>query len=220
MSAVPAATSAATGNGSAASRYLVNGAAPSGAPLLVTPVPADKPADQMDDAELLALFENTLYPNGGRASAWAYMGGGAQVDTEVVQPDYSDERHTYNLVTLPATMADLKANYEAVFSEKYRTEIVYPGIVEETDRQPPLFIEVDGKLYLNTQTGLGFGLEPDFSHAAVTAKAADYFEVEAPVMDRDIEQETRTFRAVSEGGYWVLENLLFYDIMAEIRQEG
>ena len=173
--------------------------------LMITPVRADDAADQMGQADLLAAFESTIYPNG--MIAFDFINGqNIETDMDVTLPGQG--RAGYAQVLHISNMAELKADDEAIFSAAFCTNTVYPIFLEG---DWPLFIEEDGKLFFNTQAGAGIGEAPDFAGAKVVSTSADAFEIEVAMIGPGSDVGIPfTYRMVKQNGYWVLDNFYFW----------
>jgi len=175
--------------------------------LLFSPAKIGDPADNIDESVLVALLENTLYANGMIIVGWITSGTGLDLDNNSV---YETENAVleYVLVKNIQNMAALKTNCEAVFSKTFLSSHVYSFL---TEGNLPLFVENDGKLYYNKNTGGGVGFAPDFSRATVTGKNADSFEIQVPMCTYDDpDGELFTFKAIQQNGNWVLNSCYYF----------
>ena len=169
--------------------------------LIISPAKIDEPADKMEDTALISLFENTLYYNASKLRGWIL--GELDLDYDSVF-ETNDDRLEYVLVKNISDMAAFKANFEAVFSNALLSKAVYPWVIEG---DTPLFVENDGKLYFNKNTGGGVGFAADFTRANVTAKSENAFEIGVPMITADdSEGEIFIYKIVQQNGKWVLDS--------------
>jgi hypothetical protein len=171
--------------------------------LAISPALVNDPADKMEDSALIDMFETTLYNNAITLISMYVGGFGLDLDWDSF--DNSNERGKYIEVGNIKNIASLKANYEAVFSRGLLDKYIYPVLFE---REVPLFVEYDGKLHYNADTGGGMSAAPDFTRASVTNKSADTFEIEMPMANDAI----FTYKVVQQNGNWVLDSFYVFDL--------
>lgn len=174
--------------------------------LIFTPVKAHTPADKMEDSELIAMFD-TLYKNGCAAGFdWPSGTGGIECNQNgVVAPAWVK-------VTNVASLADLRLNYEAVFSKKLLNCSIYPEFI---DGEEPTFKEIDGELNIHLGGGGGIGASPDLESAIVASKTADSVWIDTKIYaPENVLVTTFTHILVVQNGYWVLDT--FYPFLQGI----
>ena len=174
--------------------------------MVMTPSAAAVSADEMDDAELIAMAE-TLYTNVMKIYNWTGAAG-ISLDHDTVLRKENDDKVVYVAVTSFPNMASLIANCEAVLSKELFAAVVFPQLAEG---EYPLFIEEDGKLYMNMNVGGGVAIIPDYTRAKVIAKTADTFEIEIPMVSLDNEEgEMFVYKAVRQNDNWVLDSHYYF----------
>ena len=120
-----------------------------------------------------------------------------------------DKRANYVLINNINNMKSLEKCMKIIFTDKYLQDIIYPKLFNS---ELPLFIEVDGKLYYNANTGGGIDYNPDFSRAKVVKKTSDSFEIEIPITHLISSEELYTFRVVNQGGKWKIDRDYWFDL--------
>lgn len=174
--------------------------------LIITPVKSDKNADEMDDSELIAMFD-ILYQNGVDAFNWPAGSGGIEHNEN--ESITGADSETWDKVTNIATLMDLHTNYETVFSKKLLDNSVYPEFFEGKHNT---FKEIDGELYIRRGLGVGIGVIPDFNNTKVTSKNPDSFSIETPMLEvGDVVAGTFTHTIVKQNGNWVLDSFVLFD---------
>jgi len=158
--------------------------------------------DLMEDSALIDIFETKLYHNA--INLISQYVGGIGLDLDMDSYDINDERNRYAEVRNIKDIAELKANYEAIFSRGLLDKYVYPGFFEG---ESPLFVEYDGKLHYRADAAGGMRSEPDFARAKVINKSADVFEIEMPMANGEI----FTYKVVQQNGNWVLDSFFYFD---------
>ena len=170
---------------------------------LISPTYTEKTADQMDDSELINILQNNLYHNIRIIQDWICTGGTLQRESATTY-DSGDNRADYQLISNIKDKSALEINIKSIFTDEYSEGKIYPLLFEG---DLPLFVEVDGKLYNNANTGGALTYYPDFTRAKVTSKTADGFDVEVPItyID-DPEGKPYIYKIVLQDGKWLLAN--------------
>ena len=201
--------------------------------LMVDTAAVSRPASGMTDAELISMFKTVVYKNANYI--WeGFFGTGAilNVDKNSIHPAYtkqpeppppsSEQELRGSPYFTPAyevknmkSIAEAKANLEAVFSLRFlNNSIVYPYYIDGVEGSAK-FIEENGKLYYIGYTGpmVESVFAPDFTRAVVKSKNESAFEIEVPMINRfnpDEKGELFAYKVVQQNRYWVLDNFFNY----------
>jgi hypothetical protein len=184
--------------------------------LIISPAAASEPADDMEDADLISMFEATIYKNATDALfGWLLDSGGLDLDeNSILNPEAADWVRPPGIIGPPPpfiyeiknmnSAAQARANLEAVFSFRYLEKTIYPLFIDQ-------FVEQDGKFWYHPLIGGGTAYYADFTRAKVIDKSADAFKIETPmVTPSDQTGELFTYRVGRQNGYWVLDNYYAY----------
>jgi len=125
----------------------------------------------------------------------AWVGEWPQSDDQITV-----DGSTYVYDSAYASVEDLKAATEAVFTQEYATQAFYGSLSE----QPPLFIDQDGKLYRLHIGGWGGDGTADVSTIEVTSQTADTIVFTANVKAEAGPDYTGNYMLVNVNGAWRL----------------
>lgn len=176
--------------------------------LPLSPAYVNKIADELTDSDLIDILQNKLLPSDRIIQNMVCNG-------DYLERDFSstynsrDKRANYVLINNINNMKSLEKCMKIIFTDKYLQDIIYPKLFNS---ELPLFIEVDGKLYYNANTGGGIDYNPDFSRAKVVKKTSDSFEIEIPITHLISSEELYTFRVVNQGGKWKIDRDYWFDL--------
>jgi cell division inhibitor SulA len=168
---------------------------------LIKPAYAEKNADEMTDNELIKLLQNELLPNSRIFQNLICNGDHLERDFTTTY-DSGDNRANYVLIKNFSNKKALESCINDVFTDEYLVNTIYPILY---DSELPLFIEVDGRLYNNAETGGGIDYNPDFSRATVMSKTPDSFEVEVPITHMVDPEGLYIYKVVKQKGNWLLD---------------
>ena len=192
--------------------------------LAFTPTTANIPANEMEDAALISIFEE-IYNKGATINNWRNCVS-FNVDYDIIHTIRVQDKYDvqyFKAKSLP-NIASVKASCELVFSDELLTNRVYP-ILFEGDYH--VFTEVDGALYINADGDYITSFGVDYARAVVIEKTADSFVIEVPMIslwnpDGDIFQ----YKVVKQNGNWVLNDHFhfleqsYYDALNEKYSNG
>jgi hypothetical protein len=195
--------------------------------LLFSPAVADRPANDMEDATLIHIFETFLYKNAKDVlDGWLLSGSGLDLDENSIL-DIETENTGRTLGTIGGAppivyeikniknIAAVKANLETVFSLRLLENTIYPQYFES---EYALFIEKNGKLYYSAAIGGEDSRIVDFTRARVTNKNAHTFEIEVPMTTpSNQEGEWFVFKAEQQNSNWVLDSFYYFESKRQIR---
>lgn len=176
----------------------------------VTPVGVTDGADTMDDAVLIVLFEK-VYNNACVSNDWLLNVVIAYDEDDILPGSEGGTASAaqYAHVTGVDSMDTLKKYLGYCFSDNLLKTYIYPTYFE---CDIPKFIEQDGKLYENINTGGAIQQKPDYQASTVTEKSAASFTVNAPMHGPDnVVLEVYAYTVVQQNGYWVLDSFYFFD---------
>ena len=173
-------------------------------PLTIPALEVDKSVAELYDDELVEIFTKLI--DNYKTYLDIYMSSGLEIDyDDFYMAKVSDDRynrfcHVCNIENASA----LKGLICNVFSARICEDYIYPMLIDGPFCT--LFIEYDGKLYYNVDTG---GVYPYMIHtdtAKVTERGEDSFSISAEVPDVDNTYE-KVYEIGVEDGRWVF----FYD---------
>ena len=125
------------------------GAEENGAVLPVNPVNSEKTAGKMSDGDLIDLLQNELFSNIRIVEDFVCTGGKLQRESDVTY-DSGGSGAEYQLISNVKDKSALERCVNNVFTGEYSKSAVFPVMF---DGEPPLFVEADGRLYNNANTG-------------------------------------------------------------------
>ena len=171
---------------------------------VITPVVAsDSPLD-LNDYDLIDIFQNKIYAN--------YRAWNALIDGTALVLDFNDEYHDENAATEYYRVRNI-LNYDtfceltdAVFTHAFQENTIF---FEYIDFICPLFISYNDRLYFNYNTGGCISLIIDFSTAEIINRTNESFNVSVIVRTHDTE-ERFIYQIANQDGYWVMDNDYWY----------
>ena len=194
------------GSGGAQLTYDIEG-------LVVTPVLVDKGADQLNDEELLAIFD-TLSEQ-ARKTATLFLFEFDEGDT------YEYDKTLYCAITNFKDREDISQNLHAIFSYAYFQSNVRPVLYQmsyPSSSDAPLIMDgIEGKMYLNCASTGSIPLSgPIESGFEIIAREPGSFSVK--LRQEFLAQDGRVFQpyvmtVTEQDGLWVLDNYYWFDIM-------
>lgn len=168
----------------------------------------DASADVMTDEDLV---DRTFYLLDGFVLpfSWYRGGDGSDLlnvnDSEGVEPlENTPEGTAFYQVLRFNSIKELKRATEQVVTKEYAEKYLYPDLVEYN-----LFLERDGKLYLNTEIGAG-GTPFGPVEATVLSKTEDEAMLSVVFRDTLGEEEVHEIELKRENGIWKLNNYPYW----------
>ena len=177
------------------------GSALSGSSVMSEPS-VDSTASEMSDEQVFTTFLK-LYEKAKPIILW-YFSGPDEENTKI-KTDSPETHNPYIKFGKFKSIAEMKAATEEVFTQRFSNDLLYKhAFIDSSGNDRPMYKEVDGALFWNTQIG-GFGWRYELTDQYTVSLQTDNLIVLLVKSNVINHEEWNTFVMKKQNGSWKLE---------------